>query len=70
MDKFKKVLDAMESQAIKENKAEDFISFCNHLKKTILIGILAGKYNRAEAEEMRDYIISKEREIKNAFQRI
>lgn len=70
MDKFKKVLDAMENQAIKENKAEDFIFFCDYLKRTILIGMLAGKYNRSEAEEMRNYIISKEGGIKNAFQRI
>lgn len=67
MEKIKRILDAMEKQAIKENKADDFQMFCHCLKNNIFNAMLAGKYSKAEAEDLRDYIIDKERGMRSAL---
>lgn len=70
MEKFKSVIDLLAKSAIKEHKTDDFFDVCRQLKDNIFIKMLSGTCSKAEAENLRDYIISKERSIQNALQRV
>lgn len=66
MEKLKAVISLMAKKAIEDNKSEEFFDTTKVLKIRLFSKMLCGEITKADAENMRNHIVSVERSVNNA----
>ena len=67
MEKLKAIVSFMAKSAIEENKTEEFFDTTKVLKIRLFSRMLSGEITKADAENMRNHIVSVERSVNNAI---
>lgn len=67
MDKLKAIISFMAKSAIEEDKTEEFLETMKALKIRLFSKMICGEITRADAENMRNHIVSVERSVNNAI---
>lgn len=67
MEKLKAVISLMAKKAIEDNKSEEFLETMKVLKIRLFSKMLCGEITKADAENMRNHIVSVERSVNNAI---